>query len=56
MMKCTVYDLEVMGLNPSWVELGGCSTSAKVILEPKILKEFENDALRQLVSSYSKVK
>ena len=26
-MKCTVHDLEVMGLNPGWVELGVHSTS-----------------------------
>ena len=26
-IKCTVHDLDVMGLNPSWVELGVHSTS-----------------------------
>ena len=35
-MKCTVHDLEVMGSNPSWVELRVRSTSLQVVLEPKI--------------------
>ena len=35
-MKCTVYDLGIMGLNPSRVELGVCRTFIKVIREPLI--------------------
>ena len=35
-MKCTVRDLEVMGSNPDWVELGVHSTSVQVVHEPKI--------------------
>ena len=30
------HDLEVMGLNPGWVELQVHSTSVQVVLEPKI--------------------
>ena len=35
-IKCGVHHLEVMGLNPSQVELGVCSSSILVIVEPKI--------------------
>ena len=34
-IKCTVHDLEVLGSNPAWVDLGVHSIS--VVLEPKIL-------------------
>ena len=33
-MHC--YDLEVMSLNPDWVELEVCSTSVYVVLDPNI--------------------
>ena len=36
-MKHAAHDLEVMGSNPSQVELGVHSTSVLVVLEPKIL-------------------
>ena len=35
-----------------YVELGVRSTSVKVVLKPKVLKEFANAALKQLISSY----
>ena len=34
-MKCTAHNLEVMGLNPSWVELGGAKS--KLYLNQKYL-------------------
>ena len=35
-MKCTVHDLNVMGLNPGRVELGMPCTSVQVVFKPKI--------------------
>ena len=34
--NCTVHALDVMGLNPSQIKLGVCSTSVYVILGPKL--------------------
>ena len=36
-MNCTVYDSEVMVLNPGWAELEVCSASIQNVLELKIL-------------------
>ena len=35
-MKCTVHDLDIMGSNFGQVELGVCSASVYVVLEPKL--------------------
>ena len=34
-MNYAVRDLEVLGSNYGWVELGVCSTTVKALLEPK---------------------
>ena len=39
-MKCIVYNLEVMGSESCWVELGVRSTSLQVVLQPKIYSQY----------------
>ena len=39
-MICNSHDLEAMGSNPAWIELGVRSISVKVLLEQKVFMGF----------------